>query len=236
VAGDGPGVVTDVPASSCIADVLQLHDRRGWLSPPLVRVAGGPGAVAGPATTVQLRVGPDGPGLGPLQTVLSGDLAGRVVVLAGAQGVADAVWGEILSLAAAGRGALAAVVDGRARDRTAIEAMAFPVWALGEATAGPYGMAHVTSVGEPVVVAGVEIADGDVVVVDDGGVVALPAASADHVLAAARIYADGEDAVVAALRDGEPLVDAYRHKKAGVERVRALRPERPSEREELGTP
>jgi 4-hydroxy-4-methyl-2-oxoglutarate aldolase len=213
--------VTDLPPTTCLADVLQLRGTTGWLSPPLVRFAGRADPVLGTATTVRLRAAADGPGLGELQEVLSGDLSGRVVVVAGAEGVAAAVWGEILSLAAIRRGAVAALVAGRVRDVATLAAVGLPVWGLGEATAGPGGWAHVEAVGEPVRVCGVRVASGDPVLVDDGGVVALAADRADALLSDARAYADGEDAVLAALRSGEPLTSAYRHKREAVARLRA---------------
>jgi hypothetical protein len=53
-----------------------------------------------------------GPGLGPLRELLAGDLAGCVVVVAGAEEARGAVWGEILSTAAAEDAVLAALRDG----------------------------------------------------------------------------------------------------------------------------
>jgi hypothetical protein len=51
--------------------------------------------------------------------------------------------------------------------------------------------------------------------------VALASVHADALLADARTYADGEDAVLAALRSGEPLTSAYRHKREAVARLLA---------------
>ena len=109
--------VDRLPPTTALADVLQLRGLNGWLAPPLVPVAVSPVGVSGPAVTVALGLGsgPGGVGLAPLHDLLSDDLGGGVVVVAGAGGVAGAVWGEILSVAAAASGAVAVLVDGRGR-------------------------------------------------------------------------------------------------------------------------
>lgn len=211
------------PPASAIADVLALRGLDGWLTPPLEPVVPAPMPVHGRAVTVELEL--DGQGrLGDLREVLSGDLEGAVVVLAGAAELEGAVWGEILSLAAAGRGAKAVAVDGRVRDRAAMEALGLPVYARGEAVVGPQGRASVRAVGGPVTVAGVAVEPGDLVVVDAGGLVRVPAARADGVVTDAARYAAGEDGVLGELGAGAPLRWAYRHKQAAVAALDAAMP------------
>jgi 4-hydroxy-4-methyl-2-oxoglutarate aldolase len=182
-----------------------MRGHGGGLTPPLTRVPGG--QPTGTAVTVSLAPGRGG--FGPLYEVLSGDLAGRVVVVSSP--VDDvAVWGELLSSAAAGTGAAAVVVAGAVRDAGGL---VLPTWARATATVGPAGRLEVACIGGPVEIGGTVVDDGDVIVVDDDGVVALgPADIAAPVLADAAAYAAAEARVAADLVAGHKLVDAYRHK------------------------
>ncbi len=202
------------PPVSAIADVLALWGLDGWLTPPLLPVVAAPASISGRALTVQLVHGDSGPGLSPIYDVLSHDLSGRVVVLAGARAVPGAVFGEILAGAARQQGATAVLVDGWVRDRADMTAIGLPVLAAGERLVGPNGAAHLMSVGEPVSVDGVAVQTDDVIVIDPAGCVRVPADLADQVLDAAARYASAEMLVARALASGEPLVDAYRHKRA----------------------
>ena len=202
------------PPVSAIADVLALWGLDGWLTPPLIPMVAAPVAISGRALTVQLAHGATGPGLSPIYDVLSADLTGRVVLLAGARPVHGAVFGEILAGAAHQQGASAVLVDGWVRDRTDMLTIGLPVLAAGERVVGPNGAAHLMSVGEPVLVDDVSIATDDLIVVDPAGCVRVPAALADDVLDASARYAAAEVLVAEALSAGELLADAYRHKRA----------------------
>jgi 4-hydroxy-4-methyl-2-oxoglutarate aldolase len=195
-----------------LADVAQRRGRDVHLTPPLTWAAPPARTFSGSARTVQLRVGSSGPGLAPLREVLGEDLTGQVLVLAGASRAPGAIWGEILGLAAAGRGAVAALVDGAVRDVAELRAAGFPVAAAWIATAGPADRVHVVEVGGEVNIGGVAVADGDLVVGDAAGIVAVDAAAAEVMVDAACRYAEAERAVIDALRSGAPINDAYRHK------------------------
>lgn len=217
--------MTDVLAPvSAVADVLALWGLDGWLTPPLRSVVDAPSVVCGRALTVQVMAGDTGPGFAGIYDVLSGDLAGRVVVIAGAQDVQGAVFGEILAAAAHGRGAVGVLVDGWVRDRSDMRAIGMPVLAAGERVVGPYGTAHLVGVDTTVDVDGVAVASGDVIVIDESGCVRVPADVAPQVLDAASRYAAAEALVAAALAEGELLTSAYRHKKAVVAELSAIDP------------
>ncbi|GLW09040.1 hypothetical protein Misp01_41690 [Microtetraspora sp. NBRC 13810] len=198
-----------VPPTTAIADVLQLRGERGWLSPPLRPIYRAQ-AVLGAATTVRLASGPGEDGMKPLHRLLDEDLDGRIIVLAGAQHAAGASWGEILTRAALASGAFGVLVEGGVRDTDAFRDLELPVWALYEATVGPGPDVHVAAIGEPVEIAGVTVHDGTHIVMDWNGVVALPRST--DVLNDACAYADAEENVVVALRDGSTLAEAYRYK------------------------
>jgi 4-hydroxy-4-methyl-2-oxoglutarate aldolase len=176
--------------------------------------------VTGTARTVQVAYAESGPGFTAMYDLVSSDLTGQVVVVADAHTVPGAVWGEILSQAAAGSGAVAALVDGSVRDRAEMAAVGMPVYGAASAVVGPAGRAHVVAVDGEVMVGGVTIAAGDTVVIDSAGCVRVRAAEAAAVVAAARQYAAGEERVVTALVAGEPLSSAYLHKAQVVQAIR----------------
>ena len=155
-----------VPSVSAVADVLALWGLDGWLTPPLHPVVGASVPVIGRALTLTISAGVEGPGLAPMYDVLSRDLTGRVLLLAGASTVAGAVWGEILTLAALQQGATAVLVDGWVRDTPEMAALGFPVYANGERVVGPNGRAHLTHIDGAVSVHSVVVTADDMIVVD----------------------------------------------------------------------
>ncbi len=209
-----------IPPVSAIADVLALWGHHGWLSPPLSPMVAAPQPVIGSVCTITVRTGQHGPGLTGIYDALSADLTGRFVVIAGAQPVPGAVFGEIMALAAHGRGALGALVDGSVRDVPALAELGMPVYGVDQCVVGPNGQAHVSSVAQAVIIEGTSIDLADQIVVDAGGCVRISAALVDDVLDAAGRYAAAEDLVADALRQGEPLSSAYRHKKSIVDELR----------------
>jgi regulator of RNase E activity RraA len=212
-----------VPSTTAIADVLALLGcagtvQTGWLGPVAHPAEG---TVWGRAVTVEIDAVEAGGSFQPLYDLLSRDLSGRVVVVGGAERVDGAVWGQILSRAAAQAGAVGAVVSGHVRDRDALAAEGIAVWGGPLRTAGPMGRATVVGVGGPVAVGGVTVAEHDVVVLDHDGVVVLAEAEADAILAAARRYDEGEAEVLERLGGGTPLSLAYESKKRAIADIRA---------------
>ncbi|MGD9995493.1 MAG: RraA family protein [Ilumatobacteraceae bacterium] len=214
---DTVGRVT--PPVSAIADVLALWGRDGWLTPPLMPVVPAARPTAGRVRTISVQVGGSGPGLSAIYDVLSSDLSGCFVVIAGAGPLPGAMFGEILALSARSSGALGVLIDGNVRDVPDMDAVGLPVYGAGRCVVGPNGLAHIVGTGEPVEIAGVTIGIDDHIVVDANGCVRIRANDLDPVLDAAARYAAGEDRVVEALRSGEPLATAYRHKKSAVDEL-----------------
>jgi 4-hydroxy-4-methyl-2-oxoglutarate aldolase len=130
---------------------------------------------------------------------------GDVIVVAH-QGRTDcAGWGGLLSRAAVIRGIDGVVVDGVARDLAEAAAVGLPVFASGSTAVTARGRAGEVSWGEPVEFAGVPVAPGDLVLADAGGVVVIPSAHAETVLATAERIAATEAAMAAALDAGRPV-------------------------------
>lgn len=209
-----------LPSVSSVADVLALWGDAGSLTPPLRTIVGATEPVAARVITVQMHRSGSGDGFAPLYDVLSTDLSHCFVVIAGAQHVPGAVWGEILTIAAQLQHASGVLVHGLVRDIPDLVGLGLPVYALGETIAGPSGLAHVSAVGVDVVVDDVRIGADDHVLADATGCVRLRANDFDAVIEAACRYTDGERQVVEALAGGEPLTSAYRYKKSVVDELR----------------
>jgi 4-hydroxy-4-methyl-2-oxoglutarate aldolase len=115
-------------------------------------------------------------------------------------------WGEVLTTAAEARGVAGLVIDGGVRDATALEAHGFPVFSTTIALRGATKQRPGT-VGRPVRVGDVTVESGDWVVADADGVVVVPGATFDDVLAAGRARAEKEEGFFARLRDGATTLD-----------------------------
>jgi regulator of RNase E activity RraA len=121
-----------------------------------------------------------------------------------------APWGELLSTAAQARGAAGAVMDGLTRDILAIRAMKFPVFAGGIGPLDSKGRGRIMAIDLPVEVAGARVAPGDLVFGDADGVVVVPRAVEEEVLAAALAKVAGENATREALARGEKLAEVFK--------------------------
>jgi regulator of RNase E activity RraA len=128
------------------------------------------------------------------------------VIVVAHQGRTDcAGWGGLLSRAAAIRGIDGVVVDGAARDLAEAANAELPVYARASTAVTARGRAAEVSWGEPVELAGVPVAPGDLVLADAGGVAVIPSAHAEAVLATAERIAATEAAMAAALDAGRPV-------------------------------
>lgn len=114
---------------------------------------------------------------------------GCVLLLAGPRGVANAIYGGIMTARAAKLGAVGTVISGRLRDIQEHRDAAFPVFARGVGTTAGGSVCFASTIGEPVVLQtsleGVEhestVHPGDVIVGDANGVVCVPSELAEEV-------------------------------------------------------
>ncbi len=120
-----------------------------------------------------------------------------------------APWGELLSTASKARGAAGALMDGLVRDIRAIRAMEFPVFHGGIGPLDSRGRGKIIALDVPVEVAGVKVATGDLVFGDADGVVVVPRAIEDAVMAAAFEKLKGEHSTLADLQAGMKLGDVF---------------------------
>jgi RraA family protein len=126
---------------------------------------------------------------------------GDVIVVDAGGVLEQAIIGEIMSSWAAQRGIAGMVIDGAVRDAAALAQNAFAVYAKGVTPRGPYknGPGEINC---PVAVGGMVVMPGDIVVGDEDGVVCVPKADAEEILAAALAQAEKEDAILADIRRG----------------------------------
>jgi 4-hydroxy-4-methyl-2-oxoglutarate aldolase len=193
-----------------VSDALDSHGLPCAISG--LRPLAAPRPTAGRAVTVLLGVPAAAPAPIPgapkrhLSTAaVDASGPGDVIVVAH-QGRTDcAGWGGLLSRAAVIRGIDGVVVDGVARDLAEATVAGLPVYASGSTSVTARGRAVEVCWGEPVEFAGVTVAPGDLVLADAGGVVIIPSAHAEAVLATAERIAATEAAMAAALEAGRPV-------------------------------
>lgn len=180
--------------TSILSDSME---RLGGLT-GLHRVAGASWPrIAGPACTVRTRPGDN------LVVHRALDLAapGDVLVVDGGGAVDRAVAGEIMTRYAVTRGLAGLVVDGAVRDSEALAAGPLPVFARGVNHLGPFKDGPGEIFG-PITAGGYPVRDGDVVVADADGVVVLPSARADEVVAAGEARLRAEEQMFAEIAAG----------------------------------
>ena len=115
-------------------------------------------------------------------------------------------WGEVLTTAAESCGLAGLVIDGCVRDVAALEAHRFPVFSTGLALRGATKN-RPGAIDRPAMVGDVEVEPGDWVVGDADGVVVVPGATIEEVVAAGRSRAEKEAGYFTALRGGATTLD-----------------------------
>jgi 4-hydroxy-4-methyl-2-oxoglutarate aldolase len=131
---------------------------------------------------------------------------GSVLVVDASHEPERGYWGEVLTTGAEATGVVGLVIDGCVRDTAALEAHAFPVFSAGVALRGAAKVAG-GDVGGPVSVGGTDVHVGDWVVGDRDGLVVVPAADLETVLAAGETRAATERDLFARLRAGATTVE-----------------------------
>jgi 4-hydroxy-4-methyl-2-oxoglutarate aldolase len=133
---------------------------------------------------------------------------GDVLVVTTTSPSTDGMFGDLLATSLMARGVLGLVIDAGVRDIAALRGMGFPVWSRAVHAQGTV-KASAGSVNVPVVAAGQIVRPGDIVVADDDGVLALPAASGRGVAHAAAKRLSTEDDKRAQLAAGNLSLDMY---------------------------
>ena len=156
------------------------------------------GKLCGPAFTVKVAPGDNLMVHKAIDTAAAGDV---IVVDAGGE-VTHAIIGDIMASHAEKRGVAGFVIYGAIRDSAEIGARRFPVYACGVTHRGPYknGPGEINT---PIALDGMVVHAGDIIVGDADGVVAVPLAHAEEVLALARAQLAKETAMLKAIAAGK---------------------------------
>ena len=131
---------------------------------------------------------------------------GQILVVTNGGGGPQAMFGEMVAIAACAAGAAGVIVESCIRDVQALREMKFPVWSSG-VYAGHNSKTGPGSVNVPITCSGVAVQPGDVIVADDDGVICIPPALLPSVLARAKARVERETAVRAALGQGQSLFE-----------------------------
>jgi 4-hydroxy-4-methyl-2-oxoglutarate aldolase len=126
---------------------------------------------------------------------------GDVIMCANEHYTGTAVIGDLAAGMMCNKGVAAFVTDGLARDRRGIVAAGMPLFAMGISPNSPASTGP-GQVGMPVVLGGIQVCSGDIVVGDADGVVVIPLAQADAVLARLRAVQEAERTAAETVKAG----------------------------------
>ena len=121
-----------------------------------------------------------------------------------------AAWGELLSTHVRARGGRGVILDGLTRDSWGIIDMRFPVFASGMTPADSKGRLDIIATRVPIELGGVLVHDGDLVVADIDGCLAVPQGIEDEVLELAFKKVEGENEVREVLRRGASIQQVFK--------------------------
>jgi regulator of RNase E activity RraA len=194
-----------------VSDALDALGLTG-AAPGLAALAA-PGRITGRAVTVDLAdagstTAVPGRHLGRHLGTAAIDTAGPgdVIVVAHHGRTHAAGWGGVLSRGAKRNGVSGVVIDGACRDVDEARELDLPVYARTAVPVTARGRVVERAWNVTVHIAGITVEPGDLVIADGSGVVFIPAAHADEVLATAETIAAKERAMTARVDAGEPMV------------------------------
>ncbi|MEJ8827348.1 RraA family protein [Variovorax humicola] len=190
-------------AEQSVATVHEAAGRIGALSSAVKPIAAGM-KLSGPAFPFTLKPGDNL----AIHEALYEAPAGSVLVIDAYDFLEAGPFGEIIAVAAQVRGIAGLVTSGSVRDRDAIAAIGFPVFAKGLCVKGTDKLVP-ARLGGAVVIDGVVVNPGDWVLGDADGVVVIPAAEAESVLNQSIEREAKERAIIERIRQGARTLDVY---------------------------
>ena len=135
--------------------------------------------------------------------------SGQVLVCEASGVIETAFLGDMVATAFQKRGVEGIVIDGSVNDRVAINAIDFPVFAMGDASLPFSSHRHIIALNEPIGCSGVGIFPGDIMVGDGNGVVAIPSHMVEEVAEKASERESLEAFCGERLNKGYPLSSTY---------------------------
>jgi regulator of RNase E activity RraA len=196
--------------TNVVGDILDLHGFYHQFLPAPIRSIGGPAVLAGRAMPV-LMIDVFEPQKKPfgLLTEALDQLQPDEIYLASGGMHRCAYWGEILTATARYRGAVGAVIDGYHRDTTGILAQDWPVFSRGSFAQDSSVRTRVADFRCRIEIAGVVVQPGDIVFGDIDGVVVIPQAMENDIIAGALEKASGEKTVLKDIQAGLSSTEAF---------------------------
>ena len=191
-------------ATGFIADAM---DGTGALAPGIKAVAPGvlPTRMCGPALTCDAGPADNLAVLAAMTELQAGD----VVVAATGNWRACALVGDRMMGMMRNADIAGFVTDGLVRDIEGITLLGIPVFCTGLSPNSPHSKGP-GSVGEPVQVGGVRICSGDMIISDDNGVVVIPFAKIDTVIARLKTIEELEGGLDEKIQNGLAVPDSIR--------------------------
>jgi 4-hydroxy-4-methyl-2-oxoglutarate aldolase len=195
--------------------LTDMLDRRGLLRqtlPPELAPLRRGLRLAGPAFTVEGRTHAGHEYDTSIRKILAmlGEVPGGHVAVYQTNDRESAHFGELSATSLAARGCAGVVLDGGCRDVDYILDSGFPVFCRYTTPQDCVPRWELTATNVAVTIGEVRIEPGDWIVADSDGIVSVPAASADDVLAEAEAKVSTESEIRVAVRDGVLPLEAYR--------------------------
>ena len=194
-----------------VSDMLDDLGYRQQVMAPRVRPLYGSARVVGSAATVRALPVEEVPELREDQyrlhlEAIEALVPGQIMVTSR---IEVCFWGELMSIAARNQGCTGVVIDGYTRDVSGIEALDFPVFCTGVSAADALGRSHVVEYGGPIESGGVKVAQGDLVIGDNDGVVVVPGEVAEDAITKAEEKVNGENLVRTKLEEGMSVSEVF---------------------------
>ena len=171
-----------------VSDALeQLTGRRMYMSHKMQSIF--PAKFAGFALTVKLQKdegNKDPAALNGMLAAIDQGALNSVWVMVVEDGVNIAGMGGLMGTAMSARGYSGAIIDGGVRDLGQLRKIGFPVFALGVVPSTSVHHYRFEGANIPLVCDGVDVQPGDIISADNDGVVVVPRARAEEVLALAQ--------------------------------------------------
>jgi regulator of RNase E activity RraA len=164
--------------------------------------------LAGRAFTI--RYGPSGKPSGTVGDYIDDVPVGDVVVLDNGGREHATVWGDILTHVASRRGLGGTVIDGACRDTHLALDLGYPMFSRSYSMRTGKDRVQVEAMGGPVNIGGARCEGGDILRGDADGVVVIPKAHEDEVLAVAEDIDAIEQRIREGVESGLTLVEARR--------------------------
>jgi 4-hydroxy-4-methyl-2-oxoglutarate aldolase len=164
--------------------------------------------IAGRCVTVKIEpMGLERPKQHLCTPAIAAAAPGDVIVVDNGGRTDAAAWGGLLSLAAKLKEVAGVIVDGASRDIDESRELAFPVYGRAPVQVTARGRIMQQSFNERIQFAGVQVHPGDLVIADGSGVVFVPRAKEEEVIAQAEALARRETAMAQAIRGGRSIVE-----------------------------